>query len=150
MRCYDKPTADREEINPRLTSFHDIQIHRLKRLDENIKTHGCKKAIRRAVCADLRNMDAEEFDETFSTIRFVPDAFLIDEEKLVVRIYEVEVSSPITLEKMHRYVDLMWLLDYEEWRLEIVRVDKYGKQEPVGLFEWWGDSVGATEEKCDA
>ena len=144
---YDRPTADRGEASPGRASFHDIQIQRLKRLCPELKTHGCRKAIRKAVCSDLRNMEEEDFHKALGEIGFVPDAYHIDEKELVVYIYEVEVSNPITLDKMHRYVDLMFLLDYEEWSLLVTRVDKNGQPSPVDLFSWYGDSIRAQGEK---
>lgn len=144
---YDKPTADRGEASLKRASFHDIQIQRLKRIHPELKTHGCRKAIRKAVCSDLRNMEKEDFHEALSQIGFVPDAYYIDEKELAVHLYEVEMSNPITLDKMHRYTDLMFLLDYEEWSLLITRVDKHGLATPIDLFSWYGDSIAAQGEK---
>jgi len=147
MKSYDKPTADNGDAAHGRASFHDIQIQRLKRLCPEVKTSGCREAMRKAVCGDLRNMEEEEFNEQLADIRFVPDAYYIDEKKLIVYIYEVEVSNPITLDKMHKYVDLMWLLDNEEWGLLVIRVDKHGKPIPVDLFSWETDSIVAQGEK---
>lgn len=58
------------------------------------------------------------------TLRLRPDAARLDADRKVVAAYEVEVASPISNEKLARYVECFWLFDgSSEWNFELYIVD---------------------------
>lgn len=57
----------------------------------------------------------------------IPDAFLVDRGRQAVVAFEVEHTSPTSVEKMRRYVDLWWGLDGMGWALLLVRTDRDGR-----------------------
>lgn len=82
---------------------------------------------RRAFAASVQkaaDLDIEDARGPLSWV--VPDAFKIDAENRVLTVYEVEVTSRLTSKKLASYAAIWWLLDYSEWTLEVVVVDRYG------------------------
>ncbi len=64
----------------------------------------------------------------------IPDAFVVDEKMMHVTAYEVEISYPVSAEKLERYHDLFWTIDQEEWILHLVLVDRIGRHRSIDLF----------------
>lgn len=56
----------------------------------------------------------------------VPDAFFIDPGSELVAVFEVEITSPLTPEKLDKYVELFWLLDEDYCGLDLWTIDRYG------------------------
>jgi hypothetical protein len=59
-------------------------------------------------------------------IGMAPDAFVIDEERQLVLVFEVIVTSGLTTEKLDKLVRLLWALDEDYWALGVVAVDCHG------------------------
>lgn len=68
--------------------------------------------------------------------RVIPDAFEVDEDNETIVAYEVEVGGRMSVDKMHRYANLWWVLDEYEWTLRLVIVDRFGHRNDVDLCEW--------------
>jgi hypothetical protein len=84
-----------------------------------------------------RYLQNENYDEELTVedciinqldIHLIPDAYEIDIENNLIKCYEVEVHNPISLEKIHKYINLWWALDNYEWNLELTAVSKYGSE----------------------
>lgn len=68
----------------------------------------------------------------------IPDAYKIDRASRTVDAYEVEVTSPVTEDKLDRFAALAWELDGEEWDLRLFIVNRFGHvSPPVDLLAVW-------------
>lgn len=56
----------------------------------------------------------------------IPDAVFIDHDAEIVSVYEVEVSSPMSMDKIARYTSWWWFLDNCGWGLRLFSVDRHG------------------------
>jgi len=78
-------------------------------------------------------LDATDTRESVSPA-LIPDAYKIDRSSRTVEAYEVEVTSPVTGDKLERFAALAWELDCEEWDLRLFIVNRFGHvSPPVGL-----------------
>ncbi len=55
-----------------------------------------------------------------------PDAYRIDRDLKVITAYEVVSMSVLTSDKLEDYHDLFFMLDEEEWTLDVIAVDDAG------------------------
>lgn len=95
------------------------------------KTTGFLKALREHVLDDPE--DLIWIAET-REVAVIPDAYFVDAENMAVVAIEVEVSHSISEEKMARYHDLAWLLDWCCWNLVVVRVDRHGTRRAIDAY----------------
>jgi hypothetical protein len=72
--------------------------------------------------------------EGMGTGKIVPDAYVVDAERMEVIAYEVEVTSPVTEFKLEKYINWWWALDEEYWSLRLIIVDRFGNHKEVDLF----------------
>jgi len=80
-------------------------------------------------------------------LRVVPDAVLIDSKKLIVTVYEVELSSPM---RAYKYNDAYWLFDRSAWTFEVFVVDgRDGAMRQFLLTEAVFDECGDRHEKLE-
>jgi hypothetical protein len=89
----------------------------------------CVRAIDRSV-ADPREAGIAQIDWQCS-VR--PDAYKVDELGATVTVFEVEVTSAVTEEKLSKYEDLWWFLDEYHWRLKLVAIDRFGVEREIPL-----------------
>ncbi len=86
-------------------------------------------------------LDAADTREAVSP-SLIPDAYKIDCASRTVEAYEVEVTSPVTADKLGRFAALAWELDGEEWSLRLFIVNRFGHvSPPVDLFAVWHESL---------
>lgn len=86
-------------------------------------------------------LDATDTRESVSPA-LIPDAYKIDRSSRTVEAYEVEVTSPVTGDKLERFAALAWELDCEEWDLRLFIVNRFGHvSPPVDLLTVWHGSL---------
>lgn len=94
---------------------------------------GFMREVGRALRVD--GVTEREWQEETRGLRVIPDAFKIDPQALKVTVYEVEVTSFVSREKMDAFVELFWIIDEYEWTLDLVRVDQWGNEtQPLHMF----------------
>lgn len=124
------------------TSLHEEHIEKLR--GEGFVSRRLRPALTRAIggfdgvvyskCVATDNPDADcahcRWDELHMALAdastIVPDAYHIDPKKRVVTLAEVEVTSPISAEKMEKILRLWLAIDTEAWHLQLLRVDASG------------------------
>lgn len=80
--------------------------------------------------------------------RFIPDAFLIDEQNEEVWVVEIEDTHPLTLQKLQRLISFYWWLDAYYWKLRVFTTNRYGQNiSEIPLFSY--DYVLAAPSECD-
>jgi hypothetical protein len=88
-------------------------------------------------------LDDEDIDEKWNDgidISVVPDAYVIDRELNAVVIYEVEITNPLSPEKMARYRKIASLLNLAGWTAVLLRVDALGRTTTEDLFLSWASA----------
>jgi len=125
---------------------HKKKIEELKKNNPNIRTHLCRQAIRKAVIMRWSN----EVKTALEVFRFVPDAFEIDQEESIITIYEVEISHPISNNKMHTYWQLLHFIENEDWTLKLIRVDRFGNHTEIDIVRWWHDEGYNEEQEAES
>jgi hypothetical protein len=65
--------------------------------------------------------------------RFIPDAYLIDEEQKTVVCYEVEDSHPLNIYSIGEYTAAWWNLEYIYWDLHLIAYDVFGNHRVIGF-----------------
>jgi len=104
-------TAVSTEAHARLaraTRSHAEALAELAQVVPGLETRGFAHAIRRLL--DGKNGPG-----------FVPDAYQVDRDHRTLRLWEIELHHPIPDAKMDRIAWLWFLLDCEEWALELYR-----------------------------
>ena len=125
---------------------HKKHVDKLKESNPNIRTHLCKQAIRKAVILRWSNF----VKEALEAFRFVPDAYEIDQEEFIITIYEVEISNPISDDKMHTYWQLLHFIEDEDWSLKLIRVDRFGNHTEINIERWWHDEGYDGEKEAES
>lgn len=100
-------------------AIHELAVQKVLEDWPAAKTRRLMREIRAAV----PNYAEEDFKFHLGAI---PDAFLIDRDRKTVVLFEVEDSHPVSEQKMDIYVDLWWVLDWNEWDLVLVTLDRWG------------------------
>lgn len=88
----------------------------------------------RALCIEFPQAQRRNFGRLFRErwpeeeykVTIIPDAFIVDEANKMIVAYEVEVSHRIPPDKMAVYADIGWFLDWVDWTLGLIRIDRYG------------------------
>lgn len=95
------------------------------------------------------NCDRCFLKESLDECRVIPDAFRIDEKRMEVFAYEVEVTHRVSDEKLERYYQWWWALDEDYWMLRLIIVSRFGQEVEVDLF---ANSLGheASDEQLAA
>jgi hypothetical protein len=112
-------------------SLHERLIRDLIANDPKMCRNGFWRAVR-----DIAEEVGLSDDEWLSDRDFQPDAYLIDREAQVVRIYEVEVTSPLSEKKLFDYAWFWFLWECEgdtEWIPKLYTVDRYGNCNELSL-----------------
>lgn len=102
-------------------TLHQEIIQILTEQDPRIKTSGFMKELR-SRCGVFSRI-AEDGDELRASR---PDAYLIDEDRRIVFVIEVEVSHPLDEDALCRYWDLLWAIDDDHWEFRLITVDRRG------------------------
>lgn len=76
---------------------------------------------------------AGEDEDLELTFRFIPDAFIKDDDQDCLVVFEVEDTSELKADKLRAYTRLWFELDYIEWGLTLISVDKYMHERTVPL-----------------
>jgi hypothetical protein len=113
-------------------------------------------AIVRNFCGELRKRFGERCDpmvdngkehEDFQWLQIKPDAFTITDDE--VCIYEVDVTSPASMEKLDSYAHLWWELDDISVLCRLFVVDARGSMREIDLPARYFDEVlPAANEDC--
>lgn len=103
---------------------HEVLIDRLVERGGYTRGQGFAGAMRRLI---------PDHDPVGFTIQVRPDAYLIDRENWTVVAAEVEVAHRVSHEKMGRYCDLNWLLDYYGWDLVLLVINRFGKAAGIDM-----------------
>jgi hypothetical protein len=62
---------------------------------------------------------------------FLPDAFLIDEDRKTVVCYEIEDTNPLKPAAIRKYANAWWLLETIYWDLHLIAYDIYGNARSI-------------------
>jgi len=101
-------------------------------IDKVVREHGAsRKGFAAAIRKAVTTCDAADY---FRWWRFIPDAYRVDEAEMVVTVWEVEVTSRISEEKVNAYINLFWFLDYEDWSLRMLTMSHLGVVGDLDLF----------------
>jgi hypothetical protein len=96
----------------------------------------------KALVEDL-GLDQEEFPAN----AFLPDAYLFDHEAQEIRLFEVEISCPLTPAKMDAYGWLYFCWESEgsvDWLPRLFVVDRYGHRNELSMSElYFGNTAAA-------
>jgi hypothetical protein len=100
-----------------------------------------KAAFRRKLQSDEWHHEAEGVLSVLRATRCIPDAWRIRVEGedlgwgydvLVLELLEVEVTHPVSREKIAQYENLWWAMDYTSaYHLRVHRMDRYGNVLPL-------------------
>lgn len=100
-----------------------------KLAERGAQTRGFLETVRR-----LYEKRCGETDRQFSWLTVVPDAFVATDSRLLI--YEVEVTSRCSENKLDQYVELYWVLDSEAIEVRLVLVDAHGRETRFDLLDW--------------
>jgi hypothetical protein len=77
-----------------------------------------------------------------SSVRVVPDVYVINHEAREVTVWEVVDTHDLTAEKMSRYEEIGWALDQDYYVIGVIRADRHGARwcDPVATSA----SLGST------
>jgi hypothetical protein len=117
---------------------HELLIRQLIGSDARMARNGFWKALRDLL--DELKLRPEEFPSR----EFLPDAYLIDREAKEVRLYEVEVTCPLSSLKLADYGWLWFCFDCEEhleWEPRLFVVDRYGHQNEIAMGQLYLNNV---------
>ena len=67
--------------------------------------------------------------------RFIPDAYLIDQENKTIVCYEIEDTHPLNIFSIREYAAAWWTLEYIYWDLHLIAYDIYGNPRIVAFPE---------------
>lgn len=109
-------------------TFHQALIDCLCETFPEARTRGFFAALKKLPDADyVPDMLSEKGpDAWISRVRFVPDAYAINEQDRTVTMFEVVDKHDIPTHKIHRMIDLAWALDEDYYRLGLVRLTLAG------------------------
>lgn len=133
-------------------SLHEAYVRMLK-IQAGVQTGGFRKALRKEFCkcgpdhtkwsyGTDEDPDSgcqhiplcdQAISEALLRNRVVPDAYQIDRERLIVRAFEVDITSALDDRKVEAYSELWWAFDAGEWTFELVCIDRYGKAHSVAI-----------------
>ena len=86
----------------------------------------------------LRPRIKEAFQaDGFPRLGVVPDAFRIELESRSLDVFEVELSSRLTTEKLNRYAELQVEFDFHEIVFRVFTVNRYGHINQIDLREYY-------------
>lgn len=71
-----------------------------------------------------------------NSIKFVPDAFAIDNSRRTVTVFEAVVTHDVSPNKMGRITELAWALDEDYWDVVLIRCDLSGRAGYAPLASW--------------
>jgi len=110
--------------DPRL-SFSKLSTAWLLGLDPRMKV----KAFAKNLCAEVSRvnfeLDGEELRHLVSRHRIIPDAYLIDSDRKVVYLFEVEDTHPLTADKLRKLSEMWFRLDSIDWEMRVFLIDRY-------------------------
>lgn len=131
--------TDAARKGPRRGGLHQRLISRYVASRPGTRTAGFPDAVRRILAtftvdgAECNTGEFAELLERAFPLRFLPDAFRVDEETRTLTLVEVEVSNRISPAKWLAIADLHWLLDEEPWAVELHVVARTGDVFEVDL-----------------
>lgn len=122
------------------SKWHEARVGALVTTDPRIERFGFSRALigalADAACVTRADVVAGRGPRG-SSFGVVPDAFRIDREAREAHVYEVEVTAPMTSEKLELYADMWFELDCEGWGLHLTSVDRLGTHVRVDLMVMW-------------
>lgn len=101
-------------------TLHTAIIKRVLDQDKNVRERGFRSALMRAI--------PDHDDHAFDFLHLRPDAYLIDPDYATVVAIEVEVTHPISAEKLEFYCELYWILSWHSWDLVLKTINRFGQQ----------------------
>jgi hypothetical protein len=105
------------------SKMHEMAVAKILEAWPNAKTRGFMKAIRKVFGPD----DLQELQCNPG----IPDAFFVDTKEEVLVLFEVEVSRHVDDEKMAKYCDLWWRLDFLYWDTILLTYDRWGNRSRI-------------------
>jgi hypothetical protein len=72
----------------------------------------------------------------YENAKFIPDAFLIDEDRRTIVCYEVEDTNPININSLGKYIAAWWLMDALTWDLHLIAYDIFGNPRVIDLLSY--------------
>jgi len=106
--------------------IHEKLVRQLMGGNSKIRKHGWRKAIKEALLSDEDSDFTVGDDLEKVSEKLVPDAYLIESQKRILTMYEVEVTSGLTPYKLKAYCDIYRILDYYGWYVALVCICKNG------------------------
>ena len=106
--------------------IHEKLVRQLMGGNSKIRKHGWRKAIKEALLSDEDSDFTVGDDLEKVSEKLVPDAYLIESQKRILTMYEVEVTSGLTLYKLKTYCGIYRILDYYQWLIVLVCINKRG------------------------
>ena len=106
--------------------LHEKIIQHLLKENSKIRKYGWRKAVKEALLSDEDSDFAVGDDLEEASKKLVPDAYLIESQKRILTMYEVEVTSGLTLYKLRTYCGIYRIMDYYQWLIVLVCISKSG------------------------
>lgn len=118
---------------------HDDLVRAICKRDSSVRTTGFSHAVLEALSCDAPDLCADEIeDEVHMTgFRRRPDAYLIDQKRQTIIMWEVIVTNEVSDEKLADYACLWEGLDGWGWWLGLVCMDLTGHEAEVSLCDHW-------------
>jgi hypothetical protein len=129
---YELAVSNVKKLEPRA-----FDSRRSTRSNASVRTESFPQSVRRAIIErGLKDADVESVDPDYRKVlqedwegwkpSFRPDLWLIDEEKQLIVLFEIEDTSLLKNKKLAKLVDFWWFMDNEGWSVECIVFDRYG------------------------
>jgi hypothetical protein len=129
-----------------MTRHEDLIQAIIQESESKARKRGFRKALREALLSDEHSelIESEEFE-----VLIVPDAYLIQSQIRAVAAFEVEISNVLSRSKLAKYLKLYQLLDYHNWAIKLVRVNRDGTAQAYDLFDCYAASLEREADLLD-
>lgn len=110
----------------------------LRREVPGAQTRGWRQALRTAL---------EPYTDELDVAPRVPDAFLIDDAGQVITVFEVEVTHPLSPDRLAEWASLWSELDCHGWTLKLYVIDRLGRSTTADLQLLYFALLAAPQEE---
>lgn len=129
---YELAVSNVKKLEPRA-----FDSRRSTRSNASVRNESFPQSVRRAMVEQgLKDSDVESVDTEYRKgleedwadwkPSFRPDLWLIDQEKQMIVLFEIEDTSLLKNKKLAKLVDFWWFMDNEGWNVECIVFDRYG------------------------
>lgn len=126
------------------TSIHKSMIAALVEAHPNVRTSGFRRAL--AGCGEYMAALLKHDPEWWDQVSIVPDGYAIDEVNCVVTVFEIVHTHDISAAKLAQIAEIGWALDQDSYRIDVVRIDRYGGS----IIDPLQDELALLNAKADA